>query len=380
MTRKLASAAMPLDRRKALRLGAGVALAMVARGTGARAEQLASLKDAASRCGLRYGSDSDVPILTAPARYGQLFAQQCALYAANLSWASVTPKKGTPDPAREDPNVAFARAREIKLTGAHLLWHELTPHWFSDLSTQDEARKAIADHIAAMARHFAGEVYSWNVVNEAMDPQEGRPDGLRHSPLLDKLGPSFIEFAFREARQVNPGVLLVYNDYGIEMDIPHDAARRRTMLQLLESLRSKNVPIDAVGLQSHLKMDGSRFNEKIYRDFLREISGMGLKIMVTELDVLDLKTPSDLRQRDQAVADLYSQYLNVVLDELAVVAVITWGLSDRYTWLTPHSNPNYVRDDGTPMRPLPFDAAFNPKPAFYAMLSAFAHAPVRKAA
>ena len=380
MRRPLASAAMTLDRREALRLGAGATLAIFAGAAGARAEQLASLKLAAARCGIRYGSDSDVPIATAPARYGQLFAEQCDLYAANLSWASVTPKRGTPDPAREDPNVAFARAHGIKLTGAHLLWHELTPHWFSDLASQDEARQAIADHIAAMARHFAGEVYSWNVVNEAMDPQEGRPDGLRHSPLLAKLGPSFIEFAFREARQANPGVLLVYNDYGTEMDIPHDAARRRTMLRLLESLRSRNVPIDAVGLQSHLKMDGSRFNEKIYRDFLREISGMGLKIMITELDVLDLKTPSDLRQRDQAVADLYSRYLDVVLDELAVIAVVTWGLSDRYTWLTPHSNPNYVREDGTSMRPLPFDAAFNPKPAFYAMLSAFAHAPIRKAA
>lgn len=360
-------------------VGAAAALTAITGGASLQAEALASLKLAAGRCGIRYGSDSDVPIATAPARYGELFVEQCELYAANLSWASVTPNRGTPDPAREDPNVAFARTHGIKLTGAHLLWHELTPHWFSDLSSEDEARRAIADHIEAMARHFAGEVYSWNVVNEAMDPQEGRPDGLRHSPLLAKLGPSFIEFAFREARQANPGVLLVYNDYGIEMDIPHDAARRRTMLQLLGTLRSRNVPIDAVGLQSHLKMDGSRFDERIYRDFLREIAGMGLKIMITELDVLDLRTPSDLRQRDRAVADLYSRYLNVVLDELAVIAVVTWGLSDRYTWLTPHSNPNFVRDDGTPMRPLPFDASFNPKPAFYAMLAAFAHAPNRKA-
>src|SRR5579871_108965 len=217
MTRPLASAAMILDRRKALRLGAGATLAIFAGAAGARAEQLASLKLAAARCGIRYGSDSDVPIATAPQRYGQMFAEQCDLYAANLSWASVTPKRGTPDPAREDPNVAFARAHGIKLTGAHLLWHQQTPHWFSDVASQDEARRAIADHIAAMARHFAGEVYSWNVVNEAMDPQEGRPDGLRHSPLLAKLGPSFIEYAFREARQANPGVLLVYNDYGMEM-------------------------------------------------------------------------------------------------------------------------------------------------------------------
>ncbi|HXQ40164.1 MAG TPA: endo-1,4-beta-xylanase [Candidatus Udaeobacter sp.] len=374
------AAALPLNRRRLMGLVAATALGAITGGASARAEQLASLKVAASRCGVHYGSDSDVPIETAPARYGQLFAEQCEFYAANLSWASVTPTRGTPDPAREDPNVAFARAHGMKLTGAHLLWHERTPDWFSDLSSQDEARKAIADHIRAMARHYAGEVYSWNVVNEVMNPQEGRADGLRHSPLLAKLGPSFIEFAFREARQANPGVLLAYNDYAVEMDSPDHAARRRTMLRLLESLRSKDAPIDAVGLQSHLKLNGLKFDEGIYRDFLKEIAGMGLKILITELDVLDLRTPSDLRQRDQTVADLYSRYLNVVLDELAVVAVVTWGLSDRYTWLTPHANPSYVRDDGTPMRPLPFDASFNPKPAFYAMLSAFAHAPVRKAA
>lgn len=255
-----------------------------------------------------------------------------------------------------------------------------TPDWFSDLSSEGEAQKAIADHIHAMARHYAGEVFSWNVVNEIINPLEGRPDGLRHSPLLAKLGPSFVDFAFRMARQANPGVLLVYNDYGVEMDRPDHAARRRSILRLLQSWRSRGTPIDAVGLQSHLKLNGSRFDEGIYRSFLGEIAGMGFKILITEMDVLDAKTPSDLKQRDEAVADMYSRYLNVVLDEQAVIAVVTWGLSDRYTWLTQHSNPDYVREDAEPMRPLPFDDSFNPKPAFYAMLSAFAHAPIRKAA
>ncbi len=379
MPRDFAPQTTTLSRRRAMRLAGSAALAILAHADGARAEPLASLKDAASRCGLRYGSDSDVPILTAPARYGQLFAEQCALYAANLSWRSVAPDRGTADPAREDPNVAFTRAHGLKLTGAHLLWHESTPDWFSDLPGAGEAQQAIADHIHAMARHYAGEVFSWNVVNEIVNPREGRPDGLRHSPLLAKLGPSFVDFAFRTAREANPGVLLVYNDYGVEMDRPDHAARRRSILRLLESWRSQGTPIDAVGLQSHLRLDGSIFDERVYRSFLDEIAGMGLKILVTELDVLDLTTPSDVGQRDREVADMYRRYLNVVLDEQAVIAVVTWGLSDRYTWLTPHSSPDFVRQDAEPMRPLPFDAAFNPKPAFYAMLSAFAHAPVRKA-
>jgi GH35 family endo-1,4-beta-xylanase len=117
------AAATTHSRRRVLALGVGAALAAFSRGASAGAAALASLKDAATRCGIHYGSDSDVPILEAPAHYGQLFIEQCELYAANLSWASVTPRKGTPDPAREDPNVAFARDHGLKLTGAHLLWH-----------------------------------------------------------------------------------------------------------------------------------------------------------------------------------------------------------------------------------------------------------------
>jgi endo-1,4-beta-xylanase len=35
---------------------------------------------------------------------------------------------------------------------------------------------------------------------------------------------------------------------------------------------------------------------------------------------------------DRAVAQAYQDFLSVALDESAVVAVATWGLSDRHTW------------------------------------------------
>ncbi len=107
---------------------------------------------------------------------------------------------------------------------------------------------------------------------------------------------------------------------------------------------------------------------------------MGFKIMITELDVLDLNTPSDIAARDQAVADLYRRFLDVALDQPALVTLVTWGLSDRYTWLTARRSPAYARRDGMPARPLPFDDSFLPKPAYFAILAALSHAPQRKAA
>jgi endo-1,4-beta-xylanase len=368
-----------LLRRQFLALGVGAALAETA-GVHPAMAAPSSLKSAARSRGLRYGSDSDVMIDHAPKPYRALFAQHCDLFAANLSWASVTPQPGTPDPGREDPNLAFVYANGIEITGAHLVWHELIPAWVKALTNPGDIQKAIEAHIGAMARHYAGKVYSWNVVNEGINPKEGRPDGLRNNPILKALGPGYIDFSFRAARKANPGVLLVYNDYNMEMDRPDHEARRHALLGLLDSFRRDGTPVDAIGLQSHLRLDGSTFDERRYRSFLHDIAARGFKIMITELDVLDLATPSDIAVRDQAVADLYRRFLSVALDEDAVISVVTWGLSDRYTWLTAGRSQSYARDDGMPARPLPFDDFFRPKPAYEAIMSALAHAPARRPA
>ncbi|MGH7114322.1 MAG: endo-1,4-beta-xylanase, partial [Stellaceae bacterium] len=82
--------------------------------------------------------------------------------------------------------------------------------------------------------------------------------------------------------------------------------------------------------------------------------------------------------RDQLVADAYRRFLDAALDEPAVKMVVTWGLSDRHSWIVRReTNQVKWRTDGLPSRPLPFDAALHPKPAFAAMAEAFAHAPAR---
>jgi endo-1,4-beta-xylanase len=344
------------------------------------AASLLRLRDAAAARGIVYGASSDIAITAAPPAYQALFAAQCALFAPNLSWATVSRGPGIYDFSTAQANLDFAAAQAMPLTGAHLLWHERLPGWVAALSDPAQIRRAMLDHIAFMGGRFAGRVRAWNVVNEAIRPEDGRTDGLRDDPLLRALGLDFIDLAFRAARASDPKALLVYNDYGMELDRPDHAARRRALLALLDELQGRGSPIGAVGLQSHLRLgDMARFDERLYRGFLGALSGRGLAILITELDVLDVGAPADIAQRDGMVADAYARFLDVALEERAVASVVTWGLSDRYTWLTPESGATFARGDGLPTRPLPFDTAFQAKPAFAALLGAFGRAPAPRA-
>ncbi len=358
--------------RRALIAAAGAAAAYPA----CSAETL-RLKDLAARAGLRFGTDSDVPITTAPPAYAELVTTHCDLFAPNLGWRRTSGPRGSTDPVWEDPNAAFARQHGMRLTGAHLLWYENLPTWFTMANAAD-AQGGATQHITSMVQHYNGQVFSWNVVNEEIDVSNGDPNGMRRSTLAQKLGPDFIAAAFHAAAAANQGALLTYNDTHLEMDNEFDGSRRDALQHLLDRLQRSSAPITAVGLQSHIKLDGSRFNEAIYRRFLHTIAARGLRILITELDVSDIPMTGTIEQRDTAVAAMYKTFLDAALDEPAVAQLVLWGLSDRYTWLNPASDPSYRRADGQPARPLPFDDQFRPKPALAAIAAALRAAPSRK--
>ena len=341
------------------------------------APQTPSLKDAAATAGLIYGSCSDMPFWKAPPEYLDLFVRQCALFAPILSWQDVAPTLTREDDAH-DPNATVALSHGLGITGAHLLWYLRTPPWLANLS-RAQAEEAVATHVRNIVTFYRGRVFSWNVVNEAIEPPQHGPDGLRmDSPLMRALGTDFFAPTFREARTADPGALLLYNEYDLELDNAWQAARRDALFRLLDRLQKANAPIDGVGLQSHLKYrQFGDFHEKVYRQFLQEIAGRGLKIIITELDVDDRGSPADIAARDHAIADIYARFLAVALDEAAVCALVTWGLCDPYSWYNSTWWKQYARPDGFEQRPLLLDAEFRPKPSFFAVLNALQYAPKR---
>jgi endo-1,4-beta-xylanase len=173
----------------------------------------------------------------------------------------------------------------------------------------------------------------------------------------------------------------VVNEYDIELDAPEQEARRAALIALLRRMRAAGTPVDAVGIQGHLRAGGGPpLSAEKLRRFLAEIAALGLEIEITELDVTDEETPAAIEARDRLVADAYRRFLDAVLVEPAVKMIVTWGLSDRYSWIVrKETNETRWRKDGLRSRPLPFDAGLAPKQAYQAMAEAFARAPPRKA-
>jgi endo-1,4-beta-xylanase len=365
------------DRREFLRIATAVGLTAsayfstdVLNVLAATADQ--PLRDRAKAKGLLFGACAQPEEFNTPA-FAQIFAQQCGIMVPEgaLEFKALRSSLDEFNFQTADELLAFARAHNISFRGHSFVWHNL-PSWFEAKVNAGNARRVMEEHIAKVGGHYAGHMHSWDVVNEAIALWDHRPDGLRNTPWLRFLGPDYIELAFRAAAKADPKALLVYNENRLEYDIPEHENQRHVVLKLLEKLRSKGAPVQALGIQSHLTTRNG-LNPKKIREFLREVSGMGLKILVTELDVADKDFPSDVPSRDRMIADVYETYLSAVLDERAVIAVLTWGLSDRYSWLSKYA----PRADGVPVRPLPLDANFKPKSAWQAIATAFDHAPAR---
>src|SRR6185437_12322245 len=154
-------------------------------------------------------------------------------------------------------------------------------------------------------------------------------DGLRKTRWLDLVGADYIDLAYRTARQADPKALLTYNDYDIEYD--HQEEKRAAVLALVRRMKANRVPLDAVGIQSHIDGNVPAPRRELQK-FVREMAKLNLQVFVTELDVNDQKVPGTVAERDAAVAKLYRDYLTMMLAEPNVQAVVTWGITDGHSW------------------------------------------------
>lgn len=226
-------------------------------------------------------------------------------------------------------------------------------------------------------RRYAGRIGEWDVVNEAVEPNQGRADGMRDKSIwLQTMGERYIDVAFRTARQADPKARLFLTDFGLEHNSSRCEQRRNAILRLLDRLMSRHVPIDALGIQGHLKPYREGFDQRVFADFLERIRGFGLRIAITEFDIADRGGPPDITKRDAEVAAVGRAFLDVALACPVVDSVLTWGLSDRYSWLSTY--PDYRWPDGQPSRGLPLDINLRRKPLWSAIAASFDGAPARR--
>ena len=360
-------------------LGTGAA---ASRSSRSRAAETITLRKLAAQKGLLYGTTIAAAQITGDRPFADLVRQEAGLVVAENEMKWQVMNRGAPgndDYGPADTIANFASGNKLVLRGHNLLWYHRTPGWYFDLPDRTAQERAVVQHIQQLAGRYRGRIHSWDVVNEPIEPKDGRPDGLRTAVFLETLGPEYLDLAYHTARNADPNARLVVNEYDVELDAPEQEARRVALLHLLEGMRRSGTPVDAVGIQAHLAAaDGPPFSAPLLRRFLADIANLGLTIQITELDVTDENVPADVTVRDKLVADTYRRFLDAALDEPAVKMVVTWGLSDRHSWIVRRETYQAMwRSDDAASRPLPFDADLEAKPAFDAIAGAFANAPQR---
>jgi len=328
------------------------------------ATEIPKLREIAHSKNLYFGTAVSDSQLKRP-DFTPLLLDQCSILVAEnqMKWRATHPEQDRFDFTQADLFMDFAESHHILARGHNLCWHEHNPPWLDSAITQQNAVSLFTTHIQTVVSRYKGRIHSWDVVNEAIDPSHKNPQGLRNSLWLQNIGEDYVELAFRTAAKADPAAILTYNDYDIETDAPAQQAKREAILAMLQRLIKKGVPVQALGVQAHLRTNEGTPTWNGLNKFLLEIERLNLQVFVTELDVDDSFMPADIPERDRQVAELYRSFLENILRHNSVKVVLTWCLCDRDSWLQSFR----PRKDGLPQRPLPFDAQLNPKPAFFAL-------------
>ena len=324
-----------------------------------------SLRSVAAEHRLLTGFAID-PKLLQDQRYAAVVREQASLIVPEnaMKWDALRPARGQYSFEQADALLTFAEQNRIRLRGHTLCWHRSLPSWVEAIDSAQEARRQLTEHIQAVAGRYTGRMHSWDVVNEAIEVKDNRPDGLRNSFWLRMVGPDYLEVAFQAARAADPAALLSYNDYGLESETYDAEQKRSAVLLLLRRLKARRVPLDAVGIQCHISARPIYSYGPGLQRFMERVREMGLQIFLSEMDVNDRETDRTPGRQDAEVAQTYSRFLAMALEERAVTAVLFWGVDDGQSWLRYENG----RDDQT--RPLLFDRNLRPKEAFYAAKAA----------
>jgi endo-1,4-beta-xylanase len=334
--------------------------------------EIPKLREVAHSKGLYFGAAVSDSQLRRP-DFTPLLLDQCSILVAEnqMKWRATNPEQDRFDFTQADFFMDFALSHHVPARGHNLCWHEHNPTWLDSAITLQNAVTLFTTHIQTVVGRYKGRIHSWDVVNEAINPSDRNSLGLRNSLWLQNIGEDYVDLAFRTAAKADPAAILTYNDYDIETDAPAQEAKREAILAMLRRLVKKGVPVQALGVQAHLRTNEGIPTWNGLNKFLLEIEKLNLQVFVTELDVDDQFMPADIAERDRQVADIYRSFLENFLRHNSVKVVLTWCLSDRDSWLQSFR----PRKDGLPQRPLPFDAQLDTKPAFFALRDSLAAKP-----
>ncbi|MGA3189733.1 MAG: endo-1,4-beta-xylanase [Bryobacteraceae bacterium] len=339
-----------------------------------------TLRQAGAQRALLMGAAADAseqtpdPLATEPLYASTLGTQYSMLEPENaMKWAAIHPAQSTYNFAPGDELVAFAEAHQMHIRGHNLCWDVYNPAWVNTLAataTPATMSAVLQDHINTVMTHYKGQVFAWDVVNEAVsDSQTGTGTVMKDSiwynqPGIGLTGTGYVEQALQWAHAADPNALLFYNDYNIE----DSGAKFNAVYAMVKDFVTRGVPINGVGIQMHLDTTGYPSSAGLTQN-IQMLTALGLQVHITEMDV---KIPVDSNGVAtaaylQAQAATYQRILTICLQNPGCTAFQTWGFTDAHSWI-PSSYPGF--GDA-----LPFDVNYQPKPAFNSIIAALQTVP-----
>ncbi|TDV44753.1 endo-1,4-beta-xylanase [Actinophytocola oryzae] len=254
-----------------------------------------------------------------------------------MKWQTVEPNRNQFNFSSADQIVTQARSRGMTIRGHTLVWHSQLAGWVSGLDATN-LRSAMLNHINGVMAHWKGQIYAWDVVNEAFAENGGRRS---ESVFQQKLGNGYIEEAFRAARTADPNAKLCYNDYNTDgMN-----AKSNAVYAMVQDFKSRGVPIDCVGFQSHFNAQSPVPSN--YQQNLARFAALGVDVQITELDIEGSGT---------AQANNYANVVRACLGVSRCTGITVWGIPDKYSW----------RASGTPLL---FNDNYGKKAAYTSVLN-----------
>lgn len=325
-----------------------------------------SLRQLADQRGIRIGAAVD------PSHFGE------TAYATTLSrefnqaqpenvmkFGLIHPGANTYSFSAADSIVAFAQANSMAVRGHTLVWYQQNPTWLTGGNyTPAQLSAILQDHITTVMGHYAGQVYAWDVVNEAFnDDGTLRSTIWSNTPGIGLTGTGYIEQALRWARAADPKALLFYNDYnGETVNSKSDA-----IYKMAQDFLARGVPLDGVGFQMHLTANPGSLTSMTQN--LQRFADLGLQVQITEFDVRLPVDSSGVASASSLAtqAQIYQNITTLCLKIARCTAVQAWGFTDKYSWI-----PGTFAGFGAG---LPFDATYQAKSASTSMLTALTTSP-----
>ncbi|GIG22979.1 hypothetical protein Cch01nite_37030 [Cellulomonas chitinilytica] len=238
-----------------------------------------------------------------------------------------------------DRILSWAQSNGKRVRGHALAWYSQQPGWMQNMSGSS-LRSAMLNHVTQVAGHYKGKIYAWDVVNEAFADGSS---GARRDSNLQRTGNDWIEAAFKAARSADSGAKLCYNDYNTDN---WSDAKTQAVYTMVKDFKSRGVPIDCVGFQSHFNSQSPVPSN--YQTTLQNFANLGVDVQITELDI---------EGSGSSQASSYQRVVQACLAVSRCTGITVWGVRDSDSW----------RSSGTPLL---FDGSGNKKAAYTSVLNA----------